>query len=178
MYAIAVLLIFQLISTTRTFPAYMKRYLDGRGVKDCWFVYFGEEVIDFSYYGIPRKPLPTPDAMWTGEFAEAPPAIDGPVLINAGCLSGWESGPGVLNPYEQLKSLQPPAVIDYGAFVFDGHFQIPLAASLTHSHKAQQLLAASQLPEALASPRRGPASLGPRSQRGRTQCATRRHLTS
>jgi hypothetical protein len=34
-YAIAVLLIFQLISTTRTFPAYMKRYLDGRGVKDC-----------------------------------------------------------------------------------------------------------------------------------------------
>jgi hypothetical protein len=98
-------------------------------------------VIDFSYYGIPCKPL-TPDAMWTGEFAEAPPAIDGPVLINAGCSSGWESGPGVLNPYEQLKSLQPPAVIDYGAFVFDGHFQIPLAASLTHWHKAQQLLAA------------------------------------
>jgi hypothetical protein len=59
-YAIAVLLIFQVISTTRTFPAYMKRYLDGRGVKDCWFVYFGEEVIDFSYYGIPCKPLPTP----------------------------------------------------------------------------------------------------------------------
>jgi hypothetical protein len=34
-YAIAVFLIFQVISTTRTFPAYMKRYLDGRGVKDC-----------------------------------------------------------------------------------------------------------------------------------------------
>ena len=41
-------------------------------------------------------------------------------------------------------------VIDYGVLVFDGHFQIPLAASLTHSHKAPQLLAANQLPEALA----------------------------
>lgn len=180
-YAIAVLLIFQVISTTRTFPAYMayanelwggpaqtyryltdsnvdwaqqlkatKRYLDGRGVKDCWFVYFGEGVIDYSYYGIPCKPLPTPDAMWTGEFADAPAAIDGPVLISAGCLSGWEFGPGPLNPYEQFKSLQPTAVIDYGVFVFDGHFQIPLAASLSHSHKAQQFLAANQLPEALA----------------------------
>ena len=34
--------------------------------------------------------------------------------------------------------------------MFDGHFQIPLAASLSHSHKAQQFLAANQLPEALA----------------------------
>jgi tetratricopeptide (TPR) repeat protein len=88
--------------------------------------------------------------MWTGEFAEAPPEIDGPVLISAGCLSGWEFGPGSLNPYEQFKSLKPTAVIDYGVFVYDGHFQIPLAASLSHSHKAQELLAANQLPEALA----------------------------
>ncbi len=180
-YAIAVLLLFQMISTTRTYPAYMayanelwggptqtykyltdsnvdwaqqlkatKRYLDSRGVKDCWFVYFGEGVIDYSYYGIPCKPLPTPDAMWTGEVAQAPPVIDGPVLISAGCLSGWEFGPGALNPYEQFKSLTPTAVIDYGVFVFDGRFEIPLAASISHSHKAQQLLAAKQLPEALA----------------------------
>jgi 4-amino-4-deoxy-L-arabinose transferase-like glycosyltransferase len=127
-----------------------KRYLDRRGVKNCWFVYFGEGVIDYSYYGIPCKPLPTPDAMWTGEFAEAPPEIDGPVLISAGCLSGWEFGPGELNPYEQFKSLKPTAVIDYGVFVYDGRFQIPLAASLSHSHKAQELLTANHLPEALA----------------------------
>jgi 4-amino-4-deoxy-L-arabinose transferase-like glycosyltransferase len=179
--AIGVLLIFQAVSTTRTFPAYLaysnelwggptqthkyltdsnvdwaqqlkatKRYLHDRGVKNCWFIYFGEGVIDYSYYGIPCKPLPTPDAMWTGEFAEAPAAIDGPVLISAGCLSGWEFGPGVLNPYEQFKSLKPTAVIDYGVFVFDGHFEIPLAASLSHAHKAQELLAANQLPQALA----------------------------
>ena len=88
--------------------------------------------------------------MWTGEIAEAPRTIDGPVLISAGCLSGWEFGPGALNPYEQFKSLQPSAVIDYGVFVFDGHFEIPLAASISHSQKAQQFLTAKRLPEALA----------------------------
>lgn len=181
MYAIIPLLIFQTVSTTRAFPAYIaysnelwggpaqtykyltdsnvdwaqqlkatKRYLDDRGVKDCWFIYFGEGVIDYNYYGISCKPLPTPDAMWTGEFADAPSAIDGPVLISAGCLSGWEFGPGPLNPYEQFKSLQPTTVIDYGVFVFDGHFQIPLAASIAHEHKARQLLDKNQLSEALA----------------------------
>jgi hypothetical protein len=187
------LLIFQAVSTTRTFPAFMayanelwggptqtdkyftdsnvdwaqqlkatKRCLDGRGVKDRCFVHFGGGVIDFSYYGIPCEPLPTPDAMWTGEFAEAPPAIDGPVLISAGCLSGWEFGPGPLNPYEQLKPLKPTVVIDYGVFVYDGHFQIPLVASLRDSHKAQvfgnNIPSASLLKKNSFSPRK-PSSL-------------------
>jgi len=66
-----------------------------------------------------------------------------------GDLSGFEFGPGPLNPYEQFKSLRPIAVIDYGVFVYDGHFEIPLAASLGHSQKAQQLLDAHRLSEAL-----------------------------
>ena len=98
-YAVAVLLIFQAVSTTWTFPAFMayanelwggptqtykyltdsnvdwaqqlkatKRCLDGRGVEDRCFVYFGGGVIGFSYYGIPYTPLPTPDAVWTGNL--------------------------------------------------------------------------------------------------------------
>ena len=58
-------------------------------------------------------------------------------MISAGDLSGFEFGPGSLNPYEQFKSLTPKAVIDYGVFVYEGHFAIPLAASLGHSQKAQ-----------------------------------------
>jgi tetratricopeptide (TPR) repeat protein len=54
-----------------------------------------------------------------------------------------------LNPYEQFKSLRPTAVIDYGVFVYDGHFEIPLAASISHSQKAQWLLESQRLPEAL-----------------------------
>jgi cytochrome c-type biogenesis protein CcmH/NrfG len=79
------------------------------------------------------------------------------VLISASNLSGYEFGPGALNPYEQFKSLRPAAVIQYGIFVFDGHFEIPLAASIGHSQKAAQFLAAKQLPEALAEAQRAVA---------------------
>jgi 4-amino-4-deoxy-L-arabinose transferase-like glycosyltransferase len=180
-FVVAALLIFQAISTSRSYPAYLayanelwggpprvhellsdsnsdwgqqlkdvKRYLDRRNIKDCWFIYFGEGVIDASYYGIPCKPLPTMDSLWVNEPANAPPAIDGTVLISAGDLSGFEFGPAPLNPYEQFKSLRPVDVIDYGVFVYEGHFEIPLAASIGHSQKAQWLLDGNHLPEALS----------------------------
>jgi hypothetical protein len=42
----------------------IKQYLDQRGVKDCWFLYFAEGVAEPSYYGIPCKPLPTISTLW------------------------------------------------------------------------------------------------------------------
>ncbi len=127
-----------------------KKYLDARGVKECWFAYFAEGVVDTSYYGIPCKPLPTPDAMWVGEkFYDTPVAIDGTVLISGSSLSGYEFGPGTLNPYEQFKTIRPTAVIQHGLFVFDGHFEIPRAAAIGYVQRARDLLGAQQLPEAL-----------------------------
>ena len=180
-YLVVALLIFQAISTSRTYPAYLayvnelwggpaqahrllsdsnadwgqqlkdvKRYLDANAIKDCWFIYFAEGVVDTSYYGIPCKPLPTADSLWVNEPANAPPVIDGTVLVSAGDLSGFEFGAGSLNPYEQFKSLRPAAVIDYGVFVYNGHFEIPLAASIGHSQKAEWLLRSHHLPEAFA----------------------------
>jgi tetratricopeptide (TPR) repeat protein len=127
-----------------------KQYLDQRGVRDCWFVYFGEGIADYKYYGIPCKPLPTVVTLWLNEQLEAPVSIDGPVLISAATLSGFEFGPGSLNPYEQFQRLPPTAVIQHGVFVFDGRFEIPLAAALNHARKAQNLLAAQQAEAALA----------------------------
>ncbi len=127
-----------------------KQYLDARGVRDCWFVYFGEGVADFKYYGIPCKPLPTVVTLWLNEPLEVPVSIDGPVLISAGTLSGFEFGPAALNPYKQFQHLAPSHVIQHGVFVFDGHFEIPLAAALNHVQKSQNLLAAKQLELALA----------------------------
>lgn len=54
-----------------------KKYLDQRGVKRCWFAYFVEPAIQFSSYGIPCKPLPTPDSNWFGEEIDTPPTIEG-----------------------------------------------------------------------------------------------------
>jgi tetratricopeptide (TPR) repeat protein len=127
-----------------------KRYLDQHGIKDCWFVYFAAGVVDPNYYGIPCKPLPTADSLWLGDPPQAPPAIDGVVLISAGDLSGFEFGAGPLNPYEQFKQLHPIAAIDYGVFVFQGHFEIPLAAALGHDQQAGKFQDAKKYPEALA----------------------------
>ena len=167
-YLVAALLIFQIVSTSRAYPAYLayanelwggpsqtyrllsdsnsdwgqqlkdvKRYLDQHDIKDCWFIYFAEGVVDAKYYGIPCKPLPTADSLWVDEAVNAPPAVDGTVLVSAGDWSGFEFGAGALNPYEQFKYLHPVAVIDYGVFVYQGHFDIPLAASITHSQKGR-----------------------------------------
>jgi hypothetical protein len=180
-YVVGVLVVFQVITSVRAFPAYIpyanelwggssqtykllsdsnadwgqqlmatKKYLDGRGVKDCWFVYFGEGVVDYTYYGIPCKALPTPDAPWVGEkFFDTPAEVDGPVLISGSNLSGFEYGPAELNPYEQFKHIEPTAAIQDGVFVFDGHFAIPEAAAIGHVQKADDLLDAKRLPDAL-----------------------------
>jgi len=180
LYAVVVLLLFQAISVTRTFPNYMgyaneafggpknvwrylsdssadwaqqlhavKRYTDERNIQHCWFVYFGTGVIDYDYYRIPCKLLPTIESIWLGSLSDATPAIDGPVLISAVNLTGFEFGPPPLNPYEQFKSLTPVDVIDSSVFVYDGHFEIRLASAFAHAQRAGILQAEKKLPEAL-----------------------------
>jgi hypothetical protein len=127
----------------------VKQYLDQRGVKECWFVYFAAGVAEPSYYGIPCKPLPTINTLWLNELLDVPASIDGPVLISASNLSGVEFGPGSLDPYGQFKLLRPTAVIDRGVFVFDGKFDVPLAAALSKVQKARSFAQAKQLDQAL-----------------------------
>ena len=127
----------------------VKQYLDQRGVKDCWFVYFAAGVVEPSYYGIPCKPLPTINTLWLNLPIDVPQSINGPVLISASNLSGVEFGPGSLDPYGQFKLLKPTAVIDRGVFVFDGTFDLSLAAAISKAQKAQNLAQTKQLDEAL-----------------------------
>jgi len=127
----------------------VKRYLDQRGVKDCWFLYFAAGVAEPSYYGIPCKPLPTINTLWLNWPIDVPNSIDGPVLISASNLSGVEFGPGPLDPYAQFKQLKPTAVIDHGVFVFDGKFEVPLVAAISKTQKAYNFLQAKELDQAL-----------------------------
>jgi 4-amino-4-deoxy-L-arabinose transferase-like glycosyltransferase len=192
-YAVAALVLFQAVSSARSFPSHMayanelwggpanthelltdsnadwgqqlktlKRYLDDRGVKECWFAYFAAGVADTAYYGIPCRPLPTADSLWIGERIDAPPVIDGPVLISAGVLSGFEFGPGALNPYAQFQQLRPSAAIENGIFVFEGRFEVPLASALTHAQRAEAWLASREAEKALAEAQEA-VTLGPRS---------------
>ena len=127
----------------------VKRYTDERHIQKCWFVYFGTGVIDYDYYKIPCKLLPTIESIWLGTLSDATPAIDGPVFISAVNLTGFEFGPPPLNPYEQFKTLKAVDAVDSSVFVYEGRFEIPLAAALVHAQKAGVFLAGKQLPEAL-----------------------------
>jgi len=128
----------------------VKKYVDERGVKDCWFAYFAAGVVPPNAYGIPCKTLPTIDSMWLDEPADVPPAIDGPVFISLGTLSGGEGWAGALNPYEAFQHMQPAAAIDHGIFVFDGRFQVGRASALSHAQQAGDLLRTRQVGQALA----------------------------
>lgn len=193
-YAIAALLIWQIVTSTRVAPAYMayaneawggpsslhkylgdantdwgqqlkaaKRYLDSRGIKNCWFAYFADGVVDTSYYGIPCRRLPTPEnTVWLNLPMNLPPEIDGPVLISDGVLDGIDYGQGALNPYQQFRSLPPTAAIDYGLFVYDGHFKIPLASALAQTQQAMNLIASGHPDQALAEVQQA-ATLAPNS---------------
>ncbi len=128
-----------------------KQYLEQNHIQHCWFAYFPAGSIDPVDYGIPCTLLPTTDLLWwLDEPGNVPPFIDGPVLLSDGDLEGIEFGDGPLNPYGAFKKLRPAAVIQYGIYVYDGHFQIPLAAALTNAQKSKDWLRARQLPQALA----------------------------
>jgi len=183
-YAVVALLVFQAGSVLHAYPAYIsytnevfggpansykyvsdsssewgqqlnavRRYVDARGIKNCWFAYFNQAMMDFRSFGIPCTPLLTAEY----QTPDTPPAIDGTVLISATVLSGFETGTGPLNPYGQFQKLKPVAVIDYGVFVYDGHFEIPLAAALRHVQKAGALLSGKNAPDALSEARQAEA---------------------
>lgn len=127
----------------------VKNYLDGRGSPNCWFAYFADVVVDPKYYGVNCRPLTTIASVWLRPRLDVPASIDGPVLVSAAVLSGYEFGPGELNPYDQFQELRPTAVIENGVFVFDGHFEIPLASARNHVTRSQLLADEGSLDEAL-----------------------------
>jgi hypothetical protein len=118
----------------------VKAYTDEHGIKNCWFAYFVDPFLQAQDYGIPCKPLPTPDSWFTNTQHPVPPVIDGPVLISAGDLTGFELGSNVLNPYRGFQQLKPVTSIQDGVLVYEGRFAVPLASALSHVQESQLLL--------------------------------------
>ncbi|MGB8013946.1 MAG: glycosyltransferase family 39 protein [Terriglobales bacterium] len=124
-----------------------KKYLEERGIQDCWFDYFGRMAADPAYYQIPCKTLPQK----LGPPVENMPArIAGTVLISASELSPALWGPGELNPYARFRELRPDDEIADGVFVFHGEFDVPLLAAMSHAQAADNLLAKGNMSEAEA----------------------------
>jgi 4-amino-4-deoxy-L-arabinose transferase-like glycosyltransferase len=128
----------------------VKRYVDERGIQQCWFAYTAEPAIPFRAYGIPCKTLPTMDSMWFGLKTDTPSAIQGPVFISHIPLTFYESGSSLLSPYREFEKLTPTAVIENGVFVYDGTFEVPYAAAFDRAVKSRDLLEQHQPEQALA----------------------------
>jgi 4-amino-4-deoxy-L-arabinose transferase-like glycosyltransferase len=128
----------------------VKRYIDDRGITDCWFAYTAEPLIPFHAYGIPCRTLPTPDTIWSGLKTESPPVITGPVFFSHISLTFYESGSSILSPYREFMKLQPAAVIEDGVFVYDGTFNVPYVAALDRAVSSANLLEQHQPDQALA----------------------------
>ena len=146
----------------------VKKYLDSRQVRNCWFAYFSAVVVEPTYYGVNCRPLTTIASVWLRPKIDVPASIDGPVLISASVLSGYEFGPGALNPYDQFQHIRPTAVIENGVFVFDGHFDISLAAALNHTTRARLAIQANDLQDAL-SEAQAAVALAPQSLQAQAQ---------
>ncbi|MFT3917099.1 MAG: hypothetical protein QM704_24325 [Anaeromyxobacteraceae bacterium] len=128
----------------------VKRWCVAHGITDGWFAYFGQGVLEPSGYGLPLRPLPTADSLWIGEPIQVPPVIEGTVLVSAGVLSGFEFGPGPLDPYAEFRTLPPVDVIDHAVFVYRGRFELPLASALGRAQQAVALAGEHRAREALA----------------------------
>jgi hypothetical protein len=132
----------------------VKSYLDQRGIKDCWFVFFAQGAIDPASYGIPCKPLPIIETMWWLDIpVDTPKTVEGTVLVSTSDVAGFEFGPPPLNPYEQFNYIKPKDVIGYGVNVYEGKFDIPLAAAHERAYEASRLMRQKKFDEALAKAR-------------------------
>ena len=128
---------------------FVKRYIDERGIKQCWFSYFAGGVVDLSYYGIPCKELPNADTIWFNLETDVPREVDGTVFISYGSITGFEFGSDALNPYRNFLHRTPTTVIQHGVAVFDGKFDLHYPSALSQAQKARNLLDAKRLDEAL-----------------------------
>lgn len=128
----------------------VKRYVDERGIQQCWFAYTAEPAIPFRAYGIPCRTLPTMDTVWFDEKTDTPPVIQGPVFISHIPLTFYESGSSLLSPYRDFEKLKPTDVIENGVFVYDGSFEVPYLAAFDRARKSEGLLGQRQPEQALA----------------------------
>lgn len=124
--------------------------LRARNVQHCYIAYFATPFILPADYGIPCDLIPTPDSHFSRTSKPIPTILEGPVLISAGDLNGFELGSSVLNPYESFRSLQPTRFIQNGVFWFDGTFTVPLASALPNVESSALALKRHDIPQALA----------------------------
>jgi tetratricopeptide (TPR) repeat protein len=125
----------------------LANYINSHHITQCWFAFDGPNNPD--YYHIPCKPLPTLFAVLVGRSQIVPEQIQGPVFLGSSELSGFDFGPDDLNPYQQFVNLRPTNVIGGEILEYEGTFQIPAIAGVSHFGAANMLMRQKQFEAAI-----------------------------
>lgn len=134
----------------------VRRYLDDRHIRNCWFAYYGSA--DPAYYQIPCQRLPGGmDMDWDAPIV--PREYEGTVLISASQLPWAVWGPAQLNPYAQFQNLEPVDQIADSIFVYRGRFDLKVASAISHVDRAWRLGRSGQFEDAIAEARQAVALL-------------------
>lgn len=119
----------------------MQQYIDRGQIKNCWFAYFGSQVADVSYYGIPCKILPraTAGSIHAG-MPIVPPQVDDPVFLSTTELSQTFSAADWINPYIPFQRMRPSALIANSILVYGGKVDLSRVSSLMHENLASKFM--------------------------------------
>jgi hypothetical protein len=117
----------------------LQTYVSDHHITHCWFAYDG--TADPAYYHVPCTPLPTLFAMISRsqQLQPIPEHIEGPIFLSSEVLSGFDFGPGDLDPYLQFTRTKPDAVLQGEILVFNGNFDVSKPAALSHYIAARRL---------------------------------------
>ena len=122
----------------------VKDYVEKNGNgRDCWFAYWGPgEVARVSQ---PCRLMPVGGWIDSTERVDIiPPVIEGLVFLSMASL------PPEDRQFESFAELEPIALLGGGVKVYEGRFEIPLAAAASHWGRGRQLLNQRRFEEALS----------------------------
>jgi hypothetical protein len=129
----------------------LKQYIDEHHIQNCWFAYFGQLIVDVSYYGIPCKALPTAFAdLIQMPMPVLPPQVDGPVFISSTEMSRTYWRADWINPYLPFQEKPPSSLIADSILVYDGKVDLSEVSALTHENLASEFLNDHKFDQALS----------------------------
>jgi 4-amino-4-deoxy-L-arabinose transferase-like glycosyltransferase len=170
LYAVAAVLLFQMVSSLRTYPNYIPYANEAFGGPDKSHLYLADSNVDWgktlkqlSAYlrahqitdcwiahtglpdlaaaGVPCRPLPNGLALLARQpQAVIPTHISGVVLVGAQDASGMLWGEGDLNPYKQFQEGIPEAIVASAVLVYRGNYDVTLAAAQSDISQIPMLL--------------------------------------
>jgi 4-amino-4-deoxy-L-arabinose transferase-like glycosyltransferase len=127
-----------------------QRYLDQHPTSDCWVAHTSAPVVPADYYVHCKSLLNGFSRMIGTPVAPLPQTISGTVFIGTTDITGFQWGPGALNPYAAFRDGHPDAVLHNDIWVYHGTFDISLLAALNNALTAQIMLRQHQTAAALA----------------------------